>query len=215
MITSIQLTNQWATSIPSTDAANKNAQVNSVFSGIYNEQLDNVEPVIETQYSHRISKIDPADVTAIYKALSLEVEEEREFLNVENKELQPFDYLNGNIEKIMDYPIEVKINRDEVYEAIVYSRLGINFLDVKEIEVRLDLLSRAKDDVIKARDIAIKDSGAKGGIPETQATALLDRIEGHQEKLVERKQQLLEGSKLNEDEKRFFDQLTRQRNFKL
>jgi len=207
MIASIQLNNQFATPTSSTNTEEQGNVANASFSEIYNEQLPKPEPVAQIESSSRISTINDADVAAIYKTIKQEVKEELEVQNIEGKELAPFDYLNGNIDKIMNFPIEVKIEPDEVNQAIIYNSLGISYLDVKEVEVRMELLAKAKDDVNQQKK--------QGLIREDQAQNLLDKIERFQTQLEDKKQSLLDGNSKNNNEKLFIEQLTAQKGFNL
>jgi len=207
MIASIQLNNQFATPTSSTNNEEQGNVANASFSEIYNEQLPKPEPVAQIESSSRISTINDADVAAIYKTIKQEVKEELEVQNIEGKELAPFDYLNGNIDEIMNFPIEVKIEPDEVNQAIIYNSLGISYLDVKEVEVRMELLAKAKDDVNQQKK--------QGLIREDQAQNLLDKIERFQTQLEDKKQSLLDGNSKNNNEKLFIEQLTAQKGFNL
>ncbi|PAJ75349.1 hypothetical protein CJF42_05770 [Pseudoalteromonas sp. NBT06-2] len=70
-------------------------------------------------------------VQSVYSELSIDVK---------SKEL---DFYNKIIQEIIDIPIEVEIEQDEMKLAILFSRLslGIGFLKVKEIEVKIDMLT--------------------------------------------------------------------------
>jgi sRNA-binding carbon storage regulator CsrA len=177
------------------------------FSEIYAEQLPKAEPLAQTRYSTTISKINHADVEEIYQTIKQEVKEELDVFNVEGKALDPIDYLSDIIDKIMSGPIEVKIERDEIYQAIIYNRLGISYLEVKKLEVKIELLSLVKDEVAKQKE--------KGIISADQAQLLYDKIEGNIAQLEEEKKKLLEGHNVNQEEELFFEQLTKQKNFNL
>jgi len=180
---------------------------NASFSEIYNEQLPKPEPIAQIESSSRISTINDADVVALYKAINQEVKEELEAQSIEDKEIDPFDHLAGNIDSIMNFPIEVNIERDEINQAILYNSLGISYLDVKEVEVRMELLAKAKDDVNQQKK--------QGLIREDQAQNLLDKIERFQTQLEDKKQSLLDGNSKNNNEKLFIEQLTAQKGFNL
>ena len=147
-----------------------------------------------------ITHIKKSDVEAIYNEIKQAVKKELNAENNEDREITTYDYLEGNIDKIMNYPIEVKIESDEVYQAMIYSRLGINYLDVKKVEVRMGLLELAEGD--------IKASEKMAAIRTDEAQVLYKKIEANQSKLAEEKQNLLDNKQLKEGQKHLFEQLT-------
>ena len=205
MVASIQLHNTLAAYSAAANTDNTDKVASTEFSKIYNEQLAKEDHPDEMRYSSRISNINQAEVEEIYERLKEEVRTELEESNFENKKLTLFDYLNANIDGIMDFPIEVKIERDEINQAIIYNRLGINFLEVKEIEVRMELLNLAEAEV--------KEQEGKGHISGNEAQVLFDQIESSRTELMNKKQKLLEGNK--EHDKDFFERLTSQRSYSL
>ena len=50
---------------------------------------------------------------------------------------------------IMEEPIEVKILPSEINEALLFNNLGINYLEYKELKVRLEMLALAEQDIDK------------------------------------------------------------------
>lgn len=207
MVASIQTNNQLVVPSSPIQTYNQDVQESSGFTEIYTEQLPKADAFAQTQYSSRISNIKQSDIEALYQVLKKEVKEELDTLNIESKKLESFDYLNGNIDKIMSASVEVKIERDEIYLAIIYGRLGINYLEVKKIEVKIELLGLAKNEVIQQRE--------EGLITEKQAQVLYDKIEINLVRLGEQKQRLLKGNNVNQDEELFLEQLTKQKNFNL
>tara|TARA_R110000850_G_scaffold150425_4_gene272999 strand:+ start:244 stop:567 length:324 start_codon:yes stop_codon:yes gene_type:complete len=107
----------------------------------------------------------------------------------------------------MAVPIEVKIDRDEVNTAILYNRLGISFLDVKRVEVRMEILNLAQTEVDNDAD--------KGLIRKDQQLALTKKIDENLEKLTAQRQSLLDRSNGEESEDVFLVQLEQQRSIKL
>ncbi|WP_340679406.1 hypothetical protein [Paraglaciecola sp.] len=158
-----------------------------------NTSIDNI------RYSQNISSINSADVKEVFEQIKQEAKEKLEANNFENKVLKSFDYINASIDEIINHPIEVKIEKDEIYTAILYSRMGIDFLDVKRIEFRMELLKLAQDDVVKL---------AKSGlIRKDQETTLVNKIEGHNSQLLEEKKRLLEGTQRQENEQMMLEKL--------
>lgn len=175
------------------------------FNSIYNNQIDKQRPksysLDQISFSEQITHIKRSDLEAIYNEIKLAVKNELNTVNFGKKELKSFDYLEGNIDKIMVHPIDVKIERDEVYKAITYNRMGINYLDLKRIETRIGLLELAKEDV--------DANEKKGNIRKDQTQQLHKQITTNRAKLEHEKQDLLDNKQLKEDEQRLFEQLTR------
>lgn len=161
----------------------------------------NTSSTDEFRYSRRASNVNPEKVQALYDEIKAESNSELEAFNLENKALKPFDYISSNIEKIMNYPIEVKIERDEINIAILYNSLGISFLDVKRIEVKMELLELAKEEVAQAEKA--------GQISKDEANTLKKMIEENMNSLSEEKQSLLERKHIKENEDLLLEQLKR------
>lgn len=147
----------------------------------------------------RISNIKPEDIEALYAEIKAGSITAIEASNIKNEKLEPFDYLQHNIKEIGDYPIEVSIEPDEVNTAILFNSLGINFLDVKRMEVRMELYEKAKEDV--------KNSSENNDIRKDQELALMEDIDNRIADLKERKQDLMERKKITESEDELFNQL--------
>lgn len=49
--------------------------------------------------------------------------------------------------EIMEMPIDVEILPSEINEALIFNNLGINYLDYKELKVRMEMLSLTKQDI--------------------------------------------------------------------
>jgi hypothetical protein len=58
------------------------------------------------------------------------------------------------IMQIMKMPLEVEVERDEMQQALLFNSLGINFLEYKELGVRREMLSLAKESIKK--DVNLK-----------------------------------------------------------
>lgn len=163
------------------------------------EKTASSNAINQSRFSNRISNIDPLEMKALYNQLKTDTDAQLDAFNTTNKDLQPFDYIKNNIDRIADYPIEVKIEPDEINTAILYNSLGINFLDVKRIEMRMDLFELAKGDV--------KKNETMGLIRKDQANALNKQIQGHMESLLDQKQALLDRKSITDSEKALFKQL--------
>ena len=81
--------------------------------------------------------------------------------------------------------------------------MGINLLDVKRIEVRMELLELANDDVT--------DMAKAGFITKDQKSALNNQISNHMNTLQEQKDNILERKQLKENEALLLGQLKRSR----
>ena len=155
----------------------------------------------ELRRSTKITSINPEEVRNLFNQIKAKANTELETNNITNKKLEPFDYLSNNIDEIMDHPIEVKIERDEIEIAILYNSLGINYLDVKRIEVRMELLEIAREEV--------SENAKNGSITKEQEQSLNKIIKGHMESLLEQKQNLLERKHITENEDLLLEQLKR------
>ena len=155
----------------------------------------------ELRRSTKITSINPEEVRSLFNQIKAKSNTELETNNITNKKLEPFDYLSNNIDEIMDHPIEVKIERDEIEIAILYNSLGINYLDVKRIEVRMELLEIAREEV--------SENAKNGSITKEQEQSLNKIIKGHMESLLEQKQNLLERKHITENEDLLLEQLKR------
>ncbi len=138
----------------------------------------------EMRAANRVSSINQQEVKKFYSEIKTAAAAELEANNFEHKALKTYDYLNSTIEEIMTAPIDVKIARDEINTAILYNSLGISFLDVKRIEVRMEILNLAQEDVTKAGNV--------GDIRKDQEKYLTTKIADYSNELQQQKQVLLE-----------------------
>jgi len=185
----------------------ESSQNNPIFTKEFESQLSRQSNTNKTNSIGTISNIKKADIETLFKQVKQVAKEELEALNIENKELKQADYYNKTIDTIMDIPIEVKIDRDEVNTAILYNRMGISFLDIKRLEVRMELLSLAKSE--------IEESAKKGGIRKDEAQKLTAKVENNMQKMIEQKQNLLNGNKLTVNEQLLFGKLPAGNNINL
>jgi hypothetical protein len=202
MTASITINNQQLIpqSISNKPKSNDN-KFNAEFSNQITRQRPKSSSVEQVMFADQITHIKRADLETIYNEIKWAVKSELDAADSEENELKPFDYLEGNIDKIMYHPIEVKIERDEVYTAIIYNRMGINYLDLKRIETRIGLLELAKEDV--------DANEHKGSIRKDQTQHLNKQITSNRDTLENEKQALLDNKQLKENEQRLFEQLTR------
>ncbi|XPF94085.1 hypothetical protein ACM9HF_19045 [Colwellia sp. RE-S-Sl-9] len=175
-------------------------ETSSYTSALENESSTS-NSIDELRRSSKVTSINPEEVRRLYNQIKEETNTELETFNTTDKALEPFDYLSNNIDGIMDFPIEVKIERDEIEMAILYNSLGINYLDVKRIEVRVELLEIAKEEV--------RENANNGNITKDQEQSLNKTIKGHMESLLEQKQNILERKHITENEDLLFEQLKR------
>jgi len=206
MTASITLHSQHFTTLSPTGKSTKSdSQFNSVYSSEIAKQRPKSASVEKIHFSEQITHIKRSDLEAIYEEIKVAVKRELNEVNFEQKELKPFDYLEGNIDKIMYHPIDVKIERDEVYTAIIHNRMGINYLDLKRIETRMGLLELAKEDV--------EANEKNSNIRKDQSQQLLKQITSNRTELEAQKQALLDNEQLKENEQRLFEQLTKGVNY--
>jgi len=171
----------------------------SSFAAEIKEDSPSSNAINNSRVSHRISNIDPQAIKMLYSQIKTEADAQLNDSNYDNKELKAFDYLQNNIDAIVDYPIEVEIQPDEINAAILYNSLGINYLDVKRIEMRMDLLEEAKGDV--------SENVKSGAITKKEGAALSEQIQDHQDSLFDQKQALIERKSITESEEALFKQL--------
>jgi len=171
----------------------------SSFSAEIKEDNPSSNAINNSRVSHRISNIDPQAIKMLYSQIKTEADAQLNESNTTNKDLKAFDYLQNGIDTIVDYPIEVEIQPDEINAAILYNSLGINYLDVKRIEMRMDLLEEAKGDVT--------ENVKSGAITKKEGAVLTDQIQDHQDSLFDQKQALIERKSMTESEEALFKQL--------
>jgi len=188
-------------------AQKESTQNSTIFTKEFESQLSHQTNTNKTDSIGTISNIKKADIETLFKQVKQVAKKELEALNIEDKELKQADYFNKTIDTIMDIPIEVKIDRDEVNTAILYNRMGISFLDIKRLEVRMELLSLAKSE--------IEESARKGGIRKDEAQKLTAKVESNMQKMIEQKQNLLNGNKLTVNEQLLFGKLPAGNNINL
>ncbi|MBQ4834727.1 hypothetical protein [Pseudoalteromonas luteoviolacea] len=58
---------------------------------------------------------------------------------------------------IMEMPIEVEIEQHEINEALLFGSLGINFLQYKELGVRIEMLDLMEQDINNSTDLRASD----------------------------------------------------------
>lgn len=157
-------------------------------------QADTGTSIEQLKAEQKISKIAPEEVAELFGKIKTDVKKSLEESNADNKPLTAFDYLERNIKEIEHYDIEVKINSEEIRTAILYSSLGINFLDIKRLEMRMELYEVAKKEV--------EASAESQAINKEQAQELMQVIEQKMASLQAQKQSLLDrsGLKRNEDD---------------
>lgn len=182
-------------------SSNQNVEETSSYSSTLEHESSTSNSIDELRYSTKISSINKEEVRILFNEIKAKANSELEAYNITNKKLEPFDYLSNNIDQIMEYPIEVKIERDEIEMAILYNSLGINYLDVKRIEVRMELLEIAKEEV--------SQSAKTGDITKNQQQSLNKVIKGNMESLLEQKQNILERKNITENEDLLLEQLKR------
>lgn len=136
--------------------------------------------------SSRVSSINEAEVKDIYQKIRIEANEDLDSANFTEKVFTIFDYLDGSIDKIMGYPLDVKIDRDEFNTAILYNRMGINFLDIKRLEVRMELLELARKESQENKHFMSMD----------KFKALIEKIDDNLLKLEDMKQSILDAKVL-------------------
>ncbi|PAJ75283.1 hypothetical protein CJF42_05845 [Pseudoalteromonas sp. NBT06-2] len=122
---------------------------------------------------------------ALYSELSIDVKQTiKPYLKDRDYELNLFD---KTLKEIMNIPIEVEIERHEMKEAIVFARLGIDFLKLKELDVRIDMLTLAEQNV-----------GNSSYLTKSDKNIFSERIKELKAQLEQQKEALITGSNPNE-----------------
>ena len=91
-------------------------------------------------------------------------------------------YFNKLLKEITEMPIEVEVERHEMKQAVLFTRLGIDFLKVKEIEVKIDMLTLTGQDIESSTVLMQSDK-----------ETLLERIKDLKAQLEEQKVALMKG----------------------
>lgn len=149
------------------------------------------------QSSDRVSTISPEYIDETYQKIRQQSREKLDEDNFQNRRISQFEYLNRTIDDVMDYPIEVKIDKSEVNTAILFNRIGVNFLDLKRTEVRMELLAEAGKELEQTKDQMSQEKHDR----------LNKKIEGHQVRLEEQKQAILAGGEQKDKEKLLLERL--------
>ncbi|PHQ75384.1 MAG: hypothetical protein COB74_04760 [Shewanella sp.] len=200
MTASITMNNQLSLQSSYLAGAQKaEVSINPAFLGIEDAQQAEVSSTPDIRFSSQISSLNKAEIGIIYNQIKIEVKAKLEKDNLDNIEFKPFDYHQSTIDEIMDYPLDVKIEPDEIHTAILYNRMGISFLDVKRVEVRMELLKLAEQDVEK--------SAKQASIDIDQRQMLSQKIDNNLLKLEGEKQALLEGDQMRKNQQELFEQL--------
>ena len=176
----------------------KNPGIEGLFSSVLQGVNSSKEPVINNvNFSNKISHIDASEVKDIYQKIRSEANEDLDEASDKNQGLTIFDYLSEAVDRIMDYPLDVKIEWEEVNTAILYNRMGINFLDIKRIEVRMELLALARQELEENRASMSAEKRQK----------LAEKIDNNLSELANRKQSILDGSEVKKQGQLFLEKL--------
>ncbi|TQF67703.1 hypothetical protein [Pseudoalteromonas luteoviolacea] len=105
-------------------------------------------------------------------------------LDMRNQELQLY---RETVIEIMDMPIEVEIEPHEVNEALLFGSLGIDFLEYKEMGVRIEMLNLTEQDVNSSEALQISDK-----------EKLKELIDEQRSKLESQREELLAGTFIKE-----------------
>lgn len=171
--------------------ADKFAQFQLTNTGNLNPPFSSVE---QLKGEDNIAKINPEQIKSLYDEIKTLAKDRLDASNQDPQTLTEFDYLKTSIEEIEGHKIDVKIEPEEIKTAILYSSLGINFLDIKRLETRIEVYQLAKQEVAA--------SAKNQGIRQDQAEQLTQFIDQKIAHLQSQKRSLLErdGVKINEDE---------------
>jgi len=116
----------------------------------------------------------------LYSELGIEVKQTMDS-SLEKRDYD-LSYFNKVIKEITEIPIEVEVERHEMKDAILFARLGIDFLKVKEIEVKIDMLTLTGQDIESSTALTQSDKAI-----------LLERINDLKAQLEDQKVALMKG----------------------
>jgi hypothetical protein len=116
----------------------------------------------------------------LYSELGIEVKQTMDS-SLEKRDYD-LSYFNKVIKEITEIPIEVEVERHEMKDAILFARLGIDFLKVKEIEVKIDMLTLTGQDIESSTALMQSDKDT-----------LLEHIKDLKAQLYEQKVTLMKG----------------------
>lgn len=172
--------------------------IEGLFSSVLQGVNSSKEPVINNvNFSNKISHIDASEVKDIYQKIRSEANEDLDEASDKSQGLTIFDYLSEAVDRIMDYSLDVKIEWKEVNTAILYNRMGINFLDIKRIEVRMELLALARQELEEN----------KASMSAEKRQKLAEKIDNNLSELANRKQSILDGSEVKKQGQLFLEKL--------
>lgn len=98
------------------------------------------------------------NVKSLYRELSFDI---KQTLDSDlPKRDYDLSYFSKVLKEITQVPTQVEVERHEMKKAILFSRLGIDFLKVKEIEVKIDMLTLTEQDVESSTALVQSDKDA-------------------------------------------------------
>ena len=100
------------------------------------------------------------NVKSLYRELSFDI---KQTLDSDlPKRDYDLSYFSKVLKEITQVPtqVEVEVERHEMKKAILFARLGIDFLKVKEIEVKIDMLTLTEQDVESSTALVQSDKDA-------------------------------------------------------
>jgi hypothetical protein len=198
MSSSITVNNYLNTNSNHSNGNLKEPNKNSLFSSVFQEANSSEQTLIkDLHFSSRISNINESEVKDIYQQIRIATKDELDNANHKDQNLTSFDYLNGAVDKIMNYPVDVKIEWSEVNTAILYNRMGINFLDIKRIEVRMELLALASEEIERDKNTISRDKSQE----------LVEKIDSNLNELANRKQSILDDSEAKKKGQKLLEEL--------
>lgn len=155
-------------------------------------------------------KQDISDVTrTLYSKMTQKVSSELDS-SLPSRE-KAISYTHKTIDAILNEPIEVKMTPQDLKRAIIFARLGIDYEKVKELEVKIDMLTLAKEEVEESKVLTATDKAPLIDRIELETAQLQDQIaqlmKGNEDQELDALEQVLFGKPANADAEQLLDDL--------
>ncbi|AOT11187.1 hypothetical protein [Pseudoalteromonas luteoviolacea] len=135
----------------------KHAEFASLLNKTINAKPEVTDPDLIMSISLNRNYDEISDQAHEYYQFALEIAKERIDPELEDERLREIQWYKEATIEIMDMPIEVEIEQDEINEALLFGSLGIDFLTYKEMGVRIDMLNLMEQDINSSQTLLTSD----------------------------------------------------------
>lgn len=135
----------------------KHAEFASLMEKTINAKPEVTDPDLIMPISLNRNYDEISDQARDYYQFALEVATERVDPELEDDRLKEIQLYQETMIEIMDMPIEVEIEQHEINEALLFGSLGIDFLQYKEMGVRIDMLNLMEQDINSSQTLLTSD----------------------------------------------------------